>query len=166
MKETQRNAKKRSIILAGFAVEALKAHRARQEEMRRAAGNAWEDHDYVFCNADGTHLNPDHAALVQLKKLLEKEGLPDIRFHDLRHSTATLLLSKGVHPKVVQELLGHSAIQKEEREESRCSERVCGWGKPLKSLARWRSMASCCRRQRSKSRWSRRWSRTRDRRCA
>jgi integrase len=64
----------------------------------------------VFCNADGTHLNPGHAALVQLKRLLEKAGLPDIRFHDLRHSAASLLLKKRVHPKVVQELLGHTEI--------------------------------------------------------
>ena len=42
--------------------------------------------------------------------LLKKAGLPDIRFHDLRHSAATLLLSAGVHPKVVQEILGHSQI--------------------------------------------------------
>jgi len=46
----------------------------------------------------------------EFKKLLEKAGLPDIRFHDLRHSAATLLLSLGVHPKVVQELLGHTQI--------------------------------------------------------
>jgi len=48
--------------------------------------------------------------LDQLKILLKKAGLPDIRFHDLRHSAATLLLSMGIHPKVVQELLGHSEI--------------------------------------------------------
>jgi integrase len=48
--------------------------------------------------------------LVQLKKLLAKAGLPDIRFHDLRHSSASLLLGLGVHPKVVQELLGHMEI--------------------------------------------------------
>ena len=48
--------------------------------------------------------------LDQLKALLKKAGLPDIRFHDLRHSAATLLLSVGVHPKVVQEILGHSQI--------------------------------------------------------
>ncbi len=46
----------------------------------------------------------------EFKKLLEKADLPDIRFHDLRHSAATLLLSLGVHPKVVQELLGHTQI--------------------------------------------------------
>jgi integrase len=45
-----------------------------------------------------------------LKVLLKKAGLPDIRFHDLRHSAATLLLTEGVHPKIVQELLGHSNI--------------------------------------------------------
>ena len=44
------------------------------------------------------------------KPLLKKAGLPDIRFHDLRHTSATLLLSAGVHPKVVQERLGHSQI--------------------------------------------------------
>ena len=42
--------------------------------------------------------------------LLEKAGLHDMRFHDLRHSAATILLVMGVHPKVVQELLGHSTI--------------------------------------------------------
>jgi len=47
---------------------------------------------------------------IPLKLLLKKADLPDIRFHDLRHSSATLLLSEGVHPKVVQELLGHSNI--------------------------------------------------------
>src|SRR5579863_2185430 len=46
----------------------------------------------------------------ELKKVLRQAELPDIRFHDLRHSAATLLLSLGVHPKVVQELLGHTQI--------------------------------------------------------
>jgi integrase len=45
------------------------------------------------------------------KPLLKQTGLPDIRFHDLRHRCATLLLSKGVHPKLVQELMGHSSIE-------------------------------------------------------
>lgn len=48
--------------------------------------------------------------LEQLKLLLKKAQLPAIRFHDLRHSAATLLFSQGVHPKIVQELLGHSDI--------------------------------------------------------
>lgn len=101
---------RRNIALAGFAIEALKQHRIRQEEMKRSAGDLWEEHDYVFCTPLGKHLNPGHGVLVQLKILLEKAGLPEIRFHDLRHSAATLLLSMGVHPKVVQEILGHSEI--------------------------------------------------------
>jgi integrase len=48
--------------------------------------------------------------LRNYKKILTRAGLPDIRFHDLRHSAATLLLSLGIHPKVVQELLGHTQI--------------------------------------------------------
>jgi integrase len=57
-----------------------------------------------------TYLGLGHNALVQLKKLLEKAGLPDIRFHDLRHSAATALLTMDIHPKIVQEILGHSEI--------------------------------------------------------
>lgn len=111
-KETEPKTRKsrRSIVLTAFAMEALKKHQAKQLEMKIAAGNAWEEHDYVFCTAAGKHLHPGHDVLEELKKLLKKAALPDVRFHDLRHSTATLLLSKGVHPKVVQEILGHSEI--------------------------------------------------------
>jgi integrase len=108
--EPKTRSSRRSIALPHFAVEALKQHRIRQGEMRRAAGDAWEDHDYVFCTPLGTHLSPGYNVLVQLKMLLKKADLPDVRFHDLRHSAATLLLSKDVHPKVVQEILGHSEI--------------------------------------------------------
>jgi Phage integrase family len=93
-----------------MALDALKQHQARQLEARLKAGAAWEDHDYVFCTPFGKHLDPGHDVLVQLKKLLAKAGLADIRFHDLRHSSASLLLGLGVHPKVVQELLGHMEI--------------------------------------------------------
>jgi integrase len=101
---------RRSVVIASFALEALKLHRIHQREAKMKAGPAWQDHDYVFCTSIGTHLNPTNDILNELKKLLQKAGLPDIRFHDLRHSAATLLLSEGVHPKVVQELLGHSTI--------------------------------------------------------
>jgi integrase len=101
---------RRSIVLPPFTVEALKGHQLRQLEAKLKAGPAWQDHDYVFCTSIGTHLNPTRDVLDVLKSLLEKAGLPDIRFHDLRHSSATMLLGMKVHPKIVQEILGHSQI--------------------------------------------------------
>ncbi len=106
--KTQRS--RRTIIIAPFALKGLKEHRRRQAEEKKRAGEGWQEHDYVFCTPIGTHLNPTRDMLDQLKVFLKKAGLPDIRFHDLRHSSATLLLSLGVHPKVVQEILGHSQI--------------------------------------------------------
>ena len=101
---------RRSVIIAPFALEVLRQHRVRQLEAKLKAGASWQEHDYVFCTSVGTHLHPDRDVLSQLKALLKEADLPDVRFHDLRHSAATLLLSEGVHPKVVQELLGHSNI--------------------------------------------------------
>ncbi len=100
---------RRSIVVAAFALEVLKLHRVRQLEAKLKADASWQDHDYVFCTIIGTHLGPNHV-VEELKKLLDQAGLPPIRFHDLRHSAATLLLSAGVHPKVVQEILGHTQI--------------------------------------------------------
>src|SRR5207248_8031347 len=64
----------------------------------------------VFCTSIGTPLNPDRDVRLPFKRLLSEAKLPDIRFHDLRHSAATLLLGMGIHPKIVQEILGHSSI--------------------------------------------------------
>ncbi|MBO0778049.1 MAG: tyrosine-type recombinase/integrase [Ktedonobacteraceae bacterium] len=109
--EPKTKTSRRSIVLAHFALETLRKHRLKQVEMKLRAGLRWQEHDYVFCTSIGTHLHPDRDALVPLKKLLKKAGLPPVRFHDLRHSAATLLMSKGVHPKLVQEILGHSTIR-------------------------------------------------------
>ena len=75
-----------------------------------AAGDVWCEHDYVFCKPTGEYLHPDNYVFHALKRILKDAGLPSIRFHDLRHSTATMLLSRGVHPKIVQEILGHSTF--------------------------------------------------------
>ena len=63
----------------------------------------------MFPSSIGTPLEPRNL-LRRFKKLLDEAGLPEIRFHDLRHTAATLMLQNGVHPKIVQERLGHSTI--------------------------------------------------------
>ncbi len=96
-------------MLPPFAVDLLKQHRIRQMEVKLQAGAQWQEHDLVFCTSLGTPLNPSKM-IDRFNTLLKKAGLSHIRFHDLRHSAATLLLSMGIHPKVVQELLGHNQI--------------------------------------------------------
>jgi integrase len=98
----------RSILLPPFALEALKKHQERQERLRQGAVK-WQENDYIFCTSHGSPLAAANLR-TEFKALLSKAGLPDIRFHDLRHSVATLLLEIGTHPKTVQELLGHEKI--------------------------------------------------------
>src|SRR5579859_4480292 len=100
---------KRPIDLPQFVVEALRTHRAQQAEARLAAGPRWENKNLVFCNQKGGYYNLT-VLYRQFKRLLLSAELPDIRFHDLRHSAATILIAMGVHVKVVSELLGHSSV--------------------------------------------------------
>jgi integrase len=93
-----------------MAIEAVKRHRTRQNEERLRAGARWQDNDYVFPNTIGKLLDPRGLRRRWFDKALERAGLPHIRFHDCRHTAATLLLLQGVHPKVVSELLGHASI--------------------------------------------------------
>jgi integrase len=101
---------RRQITLAPSAVEALRRHWDRQFT-ERLGGEAVPGSDsLVFCNGLGKPIEPQNLLYRSFHKLLQRAGLPPMRFHDLRHSAATLLLSMGTHPKVVQELLGHSQI--------------------------------------------------------
>jgi integrase len=100
---------KRKITLPRFVLETLQQHRIHQLEAKLKAGPRWEEHDLVFCNTYGRFLNTN-SLQVLFSSLLRKTGLPHMRFHDLRHSAATILLSMGVPANVVQELLGHSHI--------------------------------------------------------
>jgi integrase len=109
--EAPKNGKGRSISLTQQAVEALRGHRKRQSEERQRLGALWQDNDLVFPSQKGTPMNAKNLTARSFKPLLERAGLPrTVRLHDLRHTCATLLLGKGVHPKIVQELLGHATI--------------------------------------------------------
>lgn len=101
---------RRPIALPAVAVRALNAHRENQEVERTTAGEDWCETGLVFTNLIGKPLDRPNLTERSFHPLLEKAGLPSIRFHDLRHTAATLLLTQGVHPKVVQERLGHSTI--------------------------------------------------------
>ena len=101
---------RRKITLSQAAVAALRTHRARQHAERLALGPAWDDQDLVFTNAIGGPLDGSHVLRRQLHPLLKHASLPQIRFHDLRHTAATLLLGQDVHPKVVSEMLGHAGV--------------------------------------------------------
>jgi integrase len=101
---------RRKITLAGTTLEALRAHKIRQNAERLAMGPAWEDWELVFCTTIGTPLSGKNLLERGLRPLLKRAGLPALRFHDLRHTCATLLLLQGVHPKIVSEMLGHSSV--------------------------------------------------------
>lgn len=101
---------RRTIRLTATALEALHHHHARQVQEKLKCGPLYQDVNLVFCTEVGTPLDASNVVSRSFKPLLRRSGLPDIRFHDLRHTCATLLLSQGVNPKVAQERLGHATI--------------------------------------------------------
>lgn len=109
VKENKTASSRRMLPLAGPMLAALKQHRLRQAEERLAAYE-WSDEGFIFTNTVGKPLNPSNLIRREWKPLLERAGLPYIRFYDLRHTAATLLLSRGWSPKLVAEMLGHSTI--------------------------------------------------------
>ena len=93
------------------AIDTLRLHRSRQAEERLQLGRAWDDLDLVFCNEIGRPVEHGNLMRRSFWPLLEKANLPRIRFHDLRHTATTLLLLRGVHVKIVSEMLGHGIIK-------------------------------------------------------
>ncbi len=100
---------RRTIALPQSAVAALRAHRTRQLQERLLAGPRWKATGLVFTSRTGTPLSPRNVNR-DYSRLLAKSGLPKKRFHDLRHTCASLLLAEGAHPRVVMEILGHSQM--------------------------------------------------------
>ena len=100
---------RRVIALGSATIEKLREHYKHQQLERLAAGERWIENDLIFPTIIGTP-NEGSNLIRNFKSLLRALNLPIIRFHDLRHTAATLMLQQGIHPKVVQERLGHSQI--------------------------------------------------------
>jgi integrase len=101
---------RRTVYLTEAATEALRDHLRRQMEEMERLGDLYEDRGLVFTTKVGTLINPTNLRKRSFAPLLQRAKLPPVRFHDLRHTCATLLFSRGVHPKYVQELFGHANI--------------------------------------------------------
>ena len=99
----------RTVRLTRRAADALRTHRARQAEEKLRAGAHYEDQGLIFAGESGGLINPSNLRQRSFTPLLKRAGLPRITFHDLRHTCASLLFQKNVHPKNVQVLLGHAS---------------------------------------------------------
>ena len=100
---------RRNVALDVTSVEVLRSHRAAQVAERLRLGPAWINSGYVFCGVDGSPLHPD-TITSKFQTIIKCLDVPRIRLHDLRHTSATLALKAGVHPKVVSERLGHATV--------------------------------------------------------
>jgi integrase len=100
---------RRTVYLAPGTLSALSEHRRRQAEDQLATGPEWNNTGLVFTTAGGRPADGTWV-IKWFHRALDQTGLQRLRIHDLRHTAATHLLRRGVHPKVVQELLGHSTI--------------------------------------------------------
>jgi integrase len=140
--EPKSAASRRRVSLSEFAVDALRRRRADERDRvrtgERAVSSTPEFADLVFTNARGEPLDPRALVTKRFGPLLTKAGLPHVRFHDLRHTAATLLLASGEHPKVVSAMLGHSTIRTTldlyshvsdamTRQAARTMDRLLGW---------------------------------------
>ena len=108
IQQSKTRAGRRTLPLPPVLLESLQHHRLRQEQEREENPD-WQEHNLVFPSERGTPLNPRNL-VRHYKSLLRKAELPDIRFHDLRHTAATFLIAQGVNLHVIKSVLGHSRI--------------------------------------------------------
>jgi integrase len=101
---------RRHVSIGSLAVDALNRHKVNQTAERLLKGSGWHENGLVFANEVGRPLEDTNVRRRSFEPLLAKAELPRIRFHDLRHTAATLLLGEGIHPKIVSERLGHSRV--------------------------------------------------------
>lgn len=102
---------RRRIVMPEVVLSALRVHRSRQLQDRLLAGSRWDNPDgLIFTTKLGTPLDARNVTRV-FHRVLEEAELPSIRFHDLRHTAASLLLAQGVDFRTIMETLGHSQIK-------------------------------------------------------
>jgi len=99
---------RRTIYLVPELIEEVRSIRETQLRQRSVWGDSYDDHDLIFCQADGKPLHAHNVTQRDFLRIISRVGVPRIRFHDLRHCHATYLLRAGINPKVVQERLGHA----------------------------------------------------------
>ena len=109
MVEPKTERSRRVLPLPKTVISALRAHRSRQLEEKLSLGPEWQETGLVFTSSIGTPLEPRNV-VRKFHALLKNAGLPRSRFHDLRHSCASLLLAQGVPARTVMDILGHSQI--------------------------------------------------------
>ncbi|MGH2382184.1 MAG: site-specific integrase, partial [Candidatus Limnocylindria bacterium] len=100
----------RGVALTDPTLDVLRVHRARHAERLLAIGHRVTDDDFVFSDDGGEPLWGRHVTTREFQPLLRRAELPPIRFHDLRHTFATLQLAAGTNPKIVSEVLGHKDV--------------------------------------------------------
>lgn len=110
IKETKTKSSSRTISLTEKAINELKLHKKKMLKEKFSMGEDYTDMDLVVCTKHGTPVNPRNL-LREFYRLMKKAKVSKIRFHDLRHTVATLMLSQGINPKIVKEILGHSDIR-------------------------------------------------------
>ncbi len=107
--EPKTSRSRRTLVMPEAIASSLRAHRTTQLSEPPSAAEKWPEWDLVFTRPDGAPLDGT-VVTHQFHRLLDRARLPQRRFHDLRHSCATLMLAQGVPARVVMDVLGHSQI--------------------------------------------------------
>ena len=146
LRTTKNTGSRRTISIPKVAVTALGRQETEIRQLKAAMGEEWVEGDFVFPSAKGTPLDVSNV-LHRFQKVSVAAGLPKLRFYDLRHTHASLLIAGGMHPKLIAERLGHASIkltmdtyghlfEVSDREASAARDRLFGGKNPVERAAR------------------------------